>query len=190
MSKELEALERIKENCDLFDEGYQWDEAFSDLFSEDIDTIENALKDYEELLKIDCKQNTINDFYPNTKTMIDDLLNLVCTKMCDFLKEGETYTKTRMLELLGTTIRYVKTFAYGREFNENEKMGVNAKKLKALETIKETRVDTNLIKLSKDYDDYCGLEVEKLLTLQHHNLVVEQKGITEEQYNLLKEMLL
>ena len=45
MSKGLEALENIKGNCDLFDEGYQWDNEFSKQFDEDLDTIEKELKD-------------------------------------------------------------------------------------------------------------------------------------------------
>ena len=109
-------------------------------FAEDLaKPIETALKDYEELSKIDCKQNTINDFYPNTKAMIDDLLNLVSTKLADNLSEGQTYTKTRIMEILGSVIMYVKTFAYGQEFNETEKIGVREKKLKALEIIKEKK---------------------------------------------------
>ena len=60
------------------------------------------------------------------------------------------------------------------------------KKLKALEIIKETRVDTNFIKLSKNYDDYCGMEVVKML---NHIETAEQKGITQEEYDLLREVL-
>ena len=61
------------------------------------------------------------------------------------------------------------------------------KSLKALEVIKETRVDINFIKLSKNYDDYCGMEVVKML---NHIETAEQKGITQEEYDLLKEVLL
>lgn len=64
---------------------------------------------------------------------------------------------------------------------------IKRKKLKALEITKNTRVDTNLIKFSKDYDDYCGLEVIKLLGEKE---IPKQKGITEEEYELLKEVLL
>lgn len=47
MNKGLEALENIKGNCDLFDEGYQWDSEFSKQFDEDIDIIEKELKALE-----------------------------------------------------------------------------------------------------------------------------------------------
>lgn len=49
MSKGLEALENIKGNCDLFDEGYQWDNEFSKQFDLDIDIIEQELKILEIL---------------------------------------------------------------------------------------------------------------------------------------------
>ena len=60
------------------------------------------------------------------------------------------------------------------------------KELKAVEIIRTTRVDTNLIKLSKDYDDYCGLEAIEIL---NGKLTTKQVGITEEKYKLLKEVL-
>ena len=49
MNKGLEALESIKENCDLFDAGYSWDKDFSKVFDENIDNIEKELKRLEEL---------------------------------------------------------------------------------------------------------------------------------------------
>lgn len=82
--------------------------------------------------------------------------------------------------------RIIETF-YDKE---SEDIKAIDKELIALEIIKITRVDTNLIKLSENYDDYCFLEAEKLLTLEYHNLTAKQQGITEEQYNLLKEVLL
>ena len=74
---------------------------------------------YKSLDKLEFNQNTIDSFYPSTKEMIDDLLNLVCTKMADFLKVGQLYSRTSVLETLGYAIRYVKTFAYGKDFQED-----------------------------------------------------------------------
>ena len=149
MTKELsplEALEKIKDIC--------WHNTtlYPSYYEKAFDIIEIALKNYEELSKLDCKQITINDFYQNTKEMINDLLDLVSTKMCDFLKEGQTYTKTSLLETLGFAIRYVKTFAFGLEFNETEKLGVNAKKLKAFEIIKEKEVNMFFLNNSGDLE--------------------------------------
>jgi len=175
MNKQLSPLEALKE-IEQHNFGGIKD------FSKHIAIIKTALKDYEELLKIDCKQNTINDFYPNTKAMIDDLLNLVCTKVADFLKEGKTYTRTGMLETLGFAIRYVKTFAYGGEFNETEKIGVNAKKLadyekksKALEIIKR----------------FICFEVEYgTLKTPHYSISASGKVyINQEEYELLNEVV-
>ena len=59
------------------------------------------------------------------------------------------------------------------------------KSLKALEIIKETRVDINFIKLSKNYDDYCSMEVIKIL---NNIATTKQRGITEKEYDLLKEI--
>lgn len=61
------------------------------------------------------------------------------------------------------------------------------KKNKALEIIKKTRVDTNIIKESIDYEDYCGLEAQKMLSLMLN--APKQIGITEEEYKVLKEIL-
>lgn len=72
--------------------------------------VQEALAEYE------MRQNTIDDFYPSTKAMIDDLLHLVLTKMSDFLEDGRLLTKARVLEALCDAIRYVKTFAYGGDF--------------------------------------------------------------------------
>ena len=71
---------------------------------------------YKELDKLEFNQNTIDDFYPDTKAMVDDLLNLTCTKLADFLKEGQLYTRTGVLETMGGVIRYVKTFVCGDDF--------------------------------------------------------------------------
>lgn len=65
---------------------------------------------------LEFNQNTIDDFYESTKDMIEDLLELTCTKLADFLKEGKLYTKTGILETMGSVIRYIKTFAYGKDF--------------------------------------------------------------------------
>lgn len=70
---------------------------------------------------------------------------------------------------------------------KDDKLDTIEKSLKALEIIKETRVDTNFIKLSKDYDDYCGMEVIKMLNQIE---TTKQRGITQEEYDLLKEILL
>ena len=59
------------------------------------------------------------------------------------------------------------------------------KSLKALKIIKETRVDINFIKLSKNYDDYCSMEVIKIL---NNIATTKQRGITEKEYDLLKEI--
>lgn len=69
-----------------------------------------------------------------------------------------------------------------------EQLDTIENELKALEIIKETRVDVGLIKLSKDYDDYCSLEVIKILSVGE-DMVVKQRGITKEEYDLLKEVL-
>lgn len=65
---------------------------------------------------LEFNQNTIDDFYPTTKAMIDDLLNLTCTKISDFTKDGKLYSKAGVMEIVGHAIRYVKTFAYGEDF--------------------------------------------------------------------------
>ena len=67
----------------------------------------------------------------------------------------------------------------------SEEYNIIKKELKALEIIKETRVDTNFIKISENYDDYCGMEVMKIL---NHIETSEQKGITQKEYDLLKEV--
>ena len=74
--------------------------------------------EYTELDKLEFNQNTIDDFYESTKDMIDDLLELSCTKLADFMQEGRLYTKTAVMEIYGSVIRYIKTFAYGKEFNK------------------------------------------------------------------------
>ena len=61
MGEGLEALEDIKGNCDLFDEGYQWDNEFSKQFDSDIDTIENELKEKEELQKLLDHERELNN---------------------------------------------------------------------------------------------------------------------------------
>lgn len=71
---------------------------------------------YKQIDMLEFNQNTIDDFYETTKDMIDDLLELTCTKLADFLQEGKFYTKSSVLEKLGSAIRYVKTFAYGYDF--------------------------------------------------------------------------
>lgn len=174
MSKELEALEEIKEFV----------EPFSDLkdFTDYFSIIETALKRNVELEKIEYTQNTINDFYPDTKKMIDDLVDLVGTKMCDFLKEGRMYTRTGVLETLGFAIRYVKTFAFGEEFNENEKVGVNHRKLKAFEIIKEKKVDVGLLVSCDNVEHYNYRVDEKWKTFS--------RRLTKEEFDLLKEALL
>jgi len=65
---------------------------------------------------LEFNQNTIDDFYPTTKSMIDGIIDLICTKMDDFLKEGKIYTKSMVMEAFGGVARYVKTFAYGHDF--------------------------------------------------------------------------
>lgn len=200
MSKELEVLESWKEIKDYLNyvfygigecKAVQY--TSTSLFLEPhMNKVENALKNYQELLKIDCKQNTINDFYPNTKSMIDDLLNLMCIKICDFLKEGETYTKTRMLEILGTAVKYVKTFAYGKEFNETEKVGVNEKKLKAFDIIKEKRVDMNsfirdFVEGTDTYNEYYE-DIDEYHYYRKGDY--ETPILTQQELDLLKEVLL
>ena len=71
---------------------------------------------YTEVDKLEFNQNTIDDFYSSTKEMIDDLLDLTCTKLNDFLPQGKLFTKTSILETMGSVIKYVKTFAYGYDF--------------------------------------------------------------------------
>lgn len=71
---------------------------------------------YKKLELLEFNQNTIDDFYPDTKAMIDDLFNLSYTKLSDFLKEGELFTKTRVLEIYGSVVRYIKTFTEGYDF--------------------------------------------------------------------------
>ena len=76
-------------------------------------------------------------------------------------------------------LKEIQNYYYDIQFKKS-------KKEKALEIIKKTRVDTNLIKLSKDYDDYCAMEVIKILD---NTQTTNQKGITEEEYDLLKKEL-
>lgn len=108
MSKELtplKALEEIKKHdihCSIINKKFVLDKEWNDKY----ELIETELKEHEELLKIDCKQNTINDFYPDTISMIKDLINLYETKVIDNLKSGELYTKDRLLEILGFASRY------------------------------------------------------------------------------------
>ena len=64
------------------------------------------------------------------------------------------------------------------------------KKLKALEIIKDKNVDTILIKTSKNYDDYCSDFAIKVLSLKDEKLLGNGEGINEEEYDLLKEVLL
>ena len=174
----LEAVKELKQVC----ENHMGNMVY--ILQEDkFGIIETALKDYQELLKIDCKQNTINDFYPNTMVMIDDLLNLVCTKVADFLKEGKRYTRTAVLETLGFAIRYVKTFAYGQEFNETENISVREKKIKALEIIKGKKVDMTTLHICFEKYD---------LKIYNKNVISEngEKPLTQKEYNLLKEVLI
>lgn len=188
MSKELEALEKIK---DIIREDAE-DIDNPTLLVNELSIIETALKEYEELLKIEYKQNTINDFYPNTRKMINDLLDLLTTKMCDFLKDGETYTKTNLLETMGFAIRYVKTFAYGQEFNETEKVGVNAKKLKVLEIIKDKRVELgafirDFVEGTDTYNEYYeDIDEYHYYRKGDHETPI----LTQKEFDLLKEMLL
>ena len=111
--------------------------------------------------------------------MIDDLLDLVSTKMCDFLKDGQTYTKTSLLETLGSAIRYVKTFAYGLEFNETEKIGAREKKLKALRIIKEKNINVRGIINSPNLEYYID-----------HCMPRHSGEPTQEEYEIVKEVLL
>lgn len=62
----LDALEDIKGNCDLFDEGYQWDNEFSKQFDSDIDTIERELKAVK----------TIKNKQVNVKNLIEYCYNI------------------------------------------------------------------------------------------------------------------
>ena len=71
---------------------------------------------YKESELLEFNQNTIDDFYESTKEMIYDLLELMQTKICDGMKPGELYTRSRMLEITGYAIRYIKTFVEGADF--------------------------------------------------------------------------
>lgn len=71
---------------------------------------------YAEEDKLEFNQNTIDDFYESTKAMIDDLCDLICSKVSDELEYGKLYGKTAILEKVCFAIRYVKTFASGNDF--------------------------------------------------------------------------
>ena len=60
----------------------------------------------------------------------------------------------------------------------------------AFDIIKERNVDVSLIKNTKNYDEYCSEFAMKVLLLQDEKFFVKNKGITEEEYELLKEELL
>ena len=64
------------------------------------------------------------------------------------------------------------------DIDENEILRF-VKEHKALEVIKSKPVNTNWFVFFKDYDEYC-------LTLEYAN---ESKRLTEEEWNLLKEVL-
>ena len=66
-----------------------------------------------------------------------------------------------------------------------------AKQNVALNLIRERNLDTTLIKMSNNYDTYCGLFATKMLMLQDDTLARgnNTKGIDENEFRLLKEML-
>lgn len=68
----------------------------------------------EEMLEFE--QNTIDDFYPSTKELLSELLDWTFVKFRDFIRDGELLTKSSVLERLGDAIKYVKTFAFGGDF--------------------------------------------------------------------------
>jgi len=81
--------------------------------------VKDAKELYEEikgLRKLEHKQNTINDFYKNDVDMFISLVELFTTKIEDSMKKGETYTYSRMLEIIGFASRYVLTFVKGKDF--------------------------------------------------------------------------
>ena len=98
---------------------------------------------------------------------------------------GKTYKYKTIKDMFSDEFEIIEA-----AIKENFKMKLviiaQEKEAKALRIIRDTRVDTNLIKKSKDYDDYCSLEASKLLTTMESPT---QKGITEEEYNIIKEVL-
>lgn len=66
---------------------------------------------------LEFKQNTIDDFYEDTMSMLQDLFNLSCTKLSDFLHDGKLYTKACIMEIYGQVLGYIWTFIKGGKFN-------------------------------------------------------------------------
>ena len=158
MSKALDALKNLV-NREIISKykDRNIDFYWNDESSQDYRIIKEAFEKYEEL-----------------KEMYEE----VC-------KSNRTLDK-KVLEL-NKKAKALKSQVVGLE-NAYDKLADKCDRLyKALEIIKETRVDTNFIKLSKNYDDYCGMEVVKML---NHIETAEQKGITQKEYDLLKEVLL
>lgn len=136
MSKELDALERIKK-IEIYKEedyynpddertiglsGYEYQGSVEEEYANEIEIIETALKDYQELKQINIDRSK---------------------QMLDLVSEQ---TKTQ-------------------------------NKLKALEIIKKKRVNLEYLKCCETYEQYC-------LICSYAN------EIDQEEYNLLKEVLL
>ena len=82
MSNGLESLENIKGNCDLFDEGYQWDNEFSKQFDEDLDSIERGLKALEII-----KGLHVFRFYEDNQFTVTGIGTKTDKETYDLLKE-------------------------------------------------------------------------------------------------------
>ncbi len=137
MSKELEALQRIRKNLtrysDSDDKPYLYEQD-----KRDLDIIEAALKDYELM-----KQTK---FIVNDKKINED-------DVLEQLKKGIITVNNLKIESL---------------FDEETQ-----KKLKALEIIKEKRVNVHYLMLYQSYIEYNDLFCKKQLTETEWNLLKE-----------------
>lgn len=123
--------------------------------------------------------------------MVKNEISLIANALKNYeegINNAKTYVKhtssQALYDLLGLAIKNVDKSFW--KLPEQLYDDVN-KSLEALEIIRKTRVDTNIIKESKNYDDYCGLEAVKMLALIFN--APKQTGITKEEYDLLKEIL-
>lgn len=155
MSKELEAFAKVKERLEIWDcsEESNWEEYSTGSYQceKELEIIEKGLKESEQIKAV------LQDFHlANPQNLIDYLKN------CKELEKE--YSR-----LVGE-----KTFLVNKVADEQ-------KKLKALEIIKDKRLDVAwLIKWLKsdDYDRY------------HHVMLYHREDLTQEEYDLLKEVLL
>lgn len=93
----------------------------------------NILKqENSKLEKMEYKSITINDYFESTDKMLKEIYNLITTKMVDFLKDGQLYSKVGVMEVLGSVFGYVDTFVKGKDFHCQDQKGVREAELNKL----------------------------------------------------------